>query len=150
VRIEGAHERVIAAPPERCFAVLTDYAAFPEWWPGCRSARVVSGAPATGAHEVDLVFDSHTPVGLIDCRLRFDVDPPSRIRPSRVAGRLRELGGEGWTLRATNGGTLARYQLAAALDTGLPGFVERPFRDKARHFLIEAPVDALGPRAERG
>jgi hypothetical protein len=34
------------------------------------------------------------------------------------------------------------------MDTGLPGFLERPFKDKARSFFVDAPVEALKKRAE--
>lgn len=55
-----------------------------------------------------------------------------------------------------DGGTDARYALSGEMDSGLPGFLERPFAAKARHVLIIAPmralrrrVQSLAPRASR-
>ena len=50
--------------------------------------------------------------------------------------------------RSRRRGTDVRYSAAAEMDTGLPGFLERPFKDKARSFFVDAPVEALKKRAE--
>ena len=34
------------------------------------------------------------------------------------------------------------------MDTGLPGFLEKPFAEPAKRFLVTEPVEALKRRAE--
>jgi hypothetical protein len=41
-----------------------------------------------------------------------------------------------------------RYEIRAEMDTGLPGFLEKPFADPAMRFLVTEPVEALKRRAE--
>jgi carbon monoxide dehydrogenase subunit G len=148
IEVSGTKEARVAAPRERCFEILTGYEAFPQWWPGCKSASLLdSGSPE--AQDVELVFDTSSPVGDIDCTVRFRTDPLARVWPERLSGRLKRLDGDGWLLSDRGDGTTdVRYSAAAEMDTGLPGFLERAFRDKAKHFFIDAPVEALKRRAE--
>lgn len=148
MKISGTSEAHVTAPAERCYAILTDFQAYPDWWPGCKSASLV-GSGSAGSQDVALVFDTRSPVGDVDCVVRFRVEPPARVRMERVSGRLKRLDGEGWVLSdRADGETDVRYSAAAEMDTGLPGFLERPFKDKARYFFVEAPVEALKDRAE--
>jgi uncharacterized protein YndB with AHSA1/START domain len=150
MEVSGSAEAEVAASRERCFAILTAYEAFPQWWPGCTSASLLT-AGGPGEQDVALVFDTRSPIGEVDCTVRFRVDPPQRVWPQRLSGRLKRLDGDGWVLTDRSDGTTAvRYAAAAEMDTGLPGFVERAFRDKAKHFFIDAPVEALKRRAEAG
>jgi ribosome-associated toxin RatA of RatAB toxin-antitoxin module len=148
VKVAGHAEAKLAAPPERCLEVLTDFAAYPQWWPGCEAAEIVSGGPP--AWEVAFRFDTHSPIGTIECRLRCTVsDDGTHLRLHALAGPLQRLEGEGWTLRRrADGHTDARYALAGEMRTGLPGFVERPFAAKAREVLIVEPVEALAQRID--
>lgn len=150
VEISGTKESDVAAPRERCFAILTDYEAFPQWWPGCKSASLVdAGSPEE--QDVELVFDTDSPIGDVDCLVRFRVEPPERIRQERLSGRLKRLAGDGWLLTDRGDGTTdVRYSASAEMDTGMPGFLERPFRAKAKQFFVDAPVEALKRRAEAG
>lgn len=148
VKISGTKEAHVAAARKGCYEILTDYEAFPQWWPGCKSASLV-GDGSAGEQDVALVFDTNSPVGEVDCVVRFRADPPERVRSERRSGRLTRLDGDGWLLTECGDGTTdVRYSASAEMDTGMPGFVERPFRDKAKHFFIEAPVEALKRRAE--
>ena len=149
MEISGSSGADVAAPPEACFDVLIDYARYPEWWPGCTRATIVAGDPAQSGHEVELTFDTHSPIGQLDVRLRFAAERPHRLVPERVAGRLGRLGGDGWELEPTpDGGTRVRYDVRASLDTGLPRLLERPLLERARRFLVEEPVRALKRRVE--
>jgi ribosome-associated toxin RatA of RatAB toxin-antitoxin module len=150
VNVAGEATATLAAPPQRCLEVLTDFASYPQWWPGCLQADVVGG-DGTSSFEVDFRFDTHSPVGTIDVRLALDVvDGGMGLHLRALAGPLQRLEGDGWTLRARDdGGTDARYELAGEMRTGLPGFVERPFASKARGVLIDAPVAALAARVRR-
>ncbi len=149
MKVEGEARATVAAPPARCVEVLTDFAAYPQWWPGCMSAEVVGGDPPS-SFDVQFRFDTHSPVGQIDVRLRLTVSADdTSIRIEALAGPLERLHGDGWTLTARDDTTTdARYELAGEMRTGLPGFVERPFAGKARGVLIDLPVAAFARRID--
>lgn len=148
--VSDSQQAHVAAPRERCFEILTAYEAFPQWWPGCTSASVL-GSGSLGEQDVELVFDTHSPVGQVDCVVRFHVEPPERLRPERLRGRLKRLEGDGWLLTDCGDGTTdVRYSASATMETGLPGFLERAFREKAKQFFVAAPLEALKRRAETG
>lgn len=151
MRVAGEARATLSAPPHQVLAMLVDFAAYPQWWAGCVRADVV-GDESPARYDVAFTFDTHTPIGMIDVTIRFDVAPDgSGMRLSALAGPLRDLEGDGWTLLAGSDGTTeARYELAGEMDTGLPAFVERPFAGKAREFLIDAPVAALQSRIASG
>ena len=80
---------------------------------------------------------------------RLEPDPPSQLAIRLTGGRLSRLDGPGWTVHdEPAGGCRVRYEIEAEMDTGMPGFMERPFAEPARRFLITEPVEALKRRAE--
>jgi hypothetical protein len=147
MKIGGAHEVLVDAPAERCRAILLDVPAYPGWWPGVTEAEVL----APGAEpEVRLVFDSHAPgIGAIELLARL-VPGPAGVQIALTGGRLSRLDGPGWTLTdEPEGGCRVRYEIHAEMDTGMPGFLERPFAEPAKRFLVTEPVEALKRQAER-
>jgi hypothetical protein len=146
MKIGGAHEVAVDAPAERCLAVLLDVPAYPDWWPGVTEATVLTPGPEP---EVRLVFDSHAPgIGAIELLARL-VPQPSGLGIALTGGRLSRLDGPGWTITdEPGGGCRARYEIRAEMDTGMPGFLEKPFAEPAKRFLITEPVEALKRRAE--
>jgi ribosome-associated toxin RatA of RatAB toxin-antitoxin module len=152
VKVSGERRLTLDAPPHQVLAMLVDFAAYPQWWPGCLRADVVGGE-APSRYDVALTFDTHTPIGKIEVTIRFDVSSDGRsVRLSSLAGPLEDLEGDGWTLTPGPDGTTtdARYELSGEMKTGLPAFVERPFAGKANEFLIDGPVVALQSRIASG
>jgi len=147
MKIGGAHEVAVDAPAERCMAILLDVPSYPEWWPGVTDATVLQPGDEP---EVRLVFDSHAPgVGEIELRARLVPESGERLRIDLTGGRLKRLDGPGWTVTdAPGGGCRARYEIHAEMDTGMPGFLEKPFAEPAKRFLVTEPVEALKRRAE--
>jgi hypothetical protein len=147
MEIGGSHEVAVDAPAERCMAILLDVPAYPSWWPGVTEATVTDPGPDPG---VRLVFDSHAPgVGAIELLARLVQESPSRLRIDLTGGRLSRLDGPGWTITDDpGGGCRVRYEIEAEMQTGLPGFLEKGFKEPAKRFLVTEPVDALKRRAE--
>jgi ribosome-associated toxin RatA of RatAB toxin-antitoxin module len=145
--ISGAHEVEVQAPAERCFAILLDVPAYPEWWPGATRAEVVEPGPPP---EIVLGFDPHAPgVGEIELRLRLESEAPTRMVPKLTGGRLSRLDGPGWTLTPKGEeACTVRYEITAEMATGLPGFLERGFAGQGKRFMIDEPVEALRTRAQ--
>lgn len=147
MKIGGAHEVAVGATAERCMAIILDVPAYREWWPGVTESEVLSAGEQP---EVRLVFDSHAPgIGAIELLARLEPQPPSRIGIQLMGGRLKTLTGPGWTLTENGNATCrVRYDITAEMDTGLPRFMEKPFADPAKRFLVTEPVEALKRRAE--
>jgi ribosome-associated toxin RatA of RatAB toxin-antitoxin module len=147
MKIGGAHEVAVDAPAERCMAILLDVAAYPEWWPGLTEASVVT--PGENP-DVRLVFDSHAPgIGEIELLARLHPTGASALRIELLGGRLSKLDGPGWTLTGDGAGCRVRYELEGEMKTGLPGFLEKSFKEPAKRFLVTEPAEALKRRAER-
>jgi hypothetical protein len=146
MKIGGAHEVSVGAPAERCREILLDVPAYRDWWPGVTEAEVLAPGPEP---EVRLVFDSHAPgIGAIELLARL-VPDATGVRVALTGGRLSRLDGPGWTLTdEPGGGCRVRYEIQAEMDTGMPGFLERPFAEPAKRFLVTEPVEALKRRAE--
>lgn len=147
MKIGGAHEATVGATAERCLAILLDVPAYREWWPGVTEAEVIQPGEQP---EVRLVFDSHAPgIGAIDLLARLEPRPPSGLGIALLGGRLKTLDGPGWTFTGENGAACrVRYEIHAEMDTGMPGFLEKPFAEPARRFLVTEPVEGLKRRAE--
>jgi ribosome-associated toxin RatA of RatAB toxin-antitoxin module len=147
MKIGGAHEVAVGATAERCMAIILDVPAYREWWPGVTESEVLSAGEQP---EVRLVFDSHAPgIGAIELLARLEPRPPSSVGIGLMGGRLKKLTGPGWTLTDDGGAACrVRYEIQAEMDTGMPGFMEKPFAEPAKRFLVTEPVEALKRRAE--
>ena len=66
-----------------------------------------------------------------------------------MGGRLKTLTGPGWTLteKATARAACATTS-PRRWTRGCPRFMEKPFADPAKRFLVTEPVEALKRRAE--
>jgi len=139
---------VVLLTPQRFFAVLIDFATYPAWYPGVSEAEDLTAA-GNGEPRARLVFDAGLRLlPTIDCVVRFESRPPTRLRPRVESGDLK-LEGDGWRLEALAGArTAVTFDVTAEIE--LPGgrLVARAVEPRARHYLIEAPVTALKRRVE--
>jgi polyketide cyclase/dehydrase/lipid transport protein len=135
----------VAAPRERCFAVLVDYDAFPAWQDAMRET-VVHERDAEGRGSlVEFVIDAR--VRAIRYTLRYRYEPPGRITWRSVGGDVRSIDGE-MLLEpgAAAGATRATYRLE--IDPGL--FVPGPVRRRLSDELMRRFMHDLRRRAEAG
>ena len=149
MRVSGSETVRIGASPAACRAAVLDLAAYPDWYPGVRTAEVLdAGADAATAR---LVFGTGLPIlAEVVCVLRLEADGPDRLRPRAAGGDL-TIDGAGWTFAAApDGATRATYEIA--VEMSVPGgfMTERLVKGRARFFLIEEPVAALKRRVEAG
>ncbi len=147
MRVSGSETLEIAASPAACRAAVLDLAAYPDWYPGVRTAAVIDAGP--DAASARLVFATGLPIlAEVVCVLRLEADGPDRVRPRAAGGDL-AIDGPGWTFAAAPGGaTRATYEIA--VEMSVPGgfMTERLVKGKARFFLIEQPLAALRRRVE--
>lgn len=91
----------LPGPPERAYAVLSDVAAYPSWWPQVRRARRLDDVSG------ELTCRSLLPYDVVLVLHRDVEDPAAGILRARMTGDL--TGSTQWTVTADNGGCLAVF-----------------------------------------
>ena len=132
----------IDAPRADVMAVIADFAAYPEWATGVRSAEVLSSAgdrPATVRFTLDagVIKDSYV--------LGYDWDGDTRVHwnlaePGSV---ISEMSG-GYELADSGDGTEVTYELAVGIRVPMPGMLKR----RAEKTIIDTALKGLKSRAE--
>jgi ribosome-associated toxin RatA of RatAB toxin-antitoxin module len=141
-----AEQMVIAGSPERCFAVVTDFEAYPSWVADVKEVHVLerdaegralavafrAGAFGRSTNYV-LAYDySQAPAEISWVQRDGDIT-------SRLDGSYRfEGNGEG--------GTQVSYSLAVELRVAIPGFVRR----RAEGHILHGAIRDLKTRVESG
>lgn len=113
------HTVVAAAAPEACFAVATDFAAYPQWASAVASATVLEDGPEP---VVEFVVDAK--VRRIRYVLRYHLEPPRRLWWDYVEGDARSVEGE-YRFEPADGGTAMTYRLAIDPGRLVPGPVKK-------------------------
>ena len=117
----------VDAPPERCFALMTDYERMPSWQGAVRSIRVEErdeqGRGSVVAYEVDAKLKT------VRYRLRQVYDAPHRLASEYLGGDFRDFSGE-WRFEPAGEGR-THVELDLRIDPGrfLPGPVRGAIAD---------------------
>jgi len=137
----------IAATPQRCFEVVLDFDAYPEWARDVKEVHVLDTDPDGRATEVE--FRASALGRSTHYTLRYDYSgAPERLSWSLAKGDIMKAcdGAYRFVPSATEpGGTDVTYDLSIDLVLPLPGFVKR--RAEVR---ILNTVKELKARAEAG
>ena len=136
---QGRREADVAAPPEACFAALTDYDAMPQWQRALKRCTVVEHGD--GSDVVDFEVDAK--VRTIRYRLRLHYDEPTRIDSTYLDGPFRDFSAR-WRFDPAPGGTRAVVEVH--LDPGR--FVPRPLARMVEDALLGRAVEDLKRRVE--
>jgi ribosome-associated toxin RatA of RatAB toxin-antitoxin module len=112
----------IAAPPQACFAALTDFERLPEWQRAVQAARVLERDAHGRGTVVEYIVDAR--VKRVRYRLRQLYDEPHRLGCEYLGGDFRDFSGE-WRFIALAGGR-TRAELDLRIDPGR--FVPAPLR----------------------
>lgn len=117
----------IDAPPERCFALLTDYERLPEWQGAVKAARVLERDEQGRGSVVEYEVDAK--VKTVRYRLRQVYDAPHRLASEYLGGDFRDFSGE-WRFEDI-GDDRTRAELDLEVDPGrfVPGPVRRAIAD---------------------
>ena len=120
----------IPAPREQVFATLVRYTEYPLWVPGCRRLNVVaSSGSQTDVEIVQAAMKTITAV------LRFQADPPARIRFEMIKGTdFKSYAGQHHLMEAAGGGTVVMTEIEMDAGFMIPRFL---LDDKIRQFLEE-------------
>jgi len=135
----------IAAPVERCWAVLADFESWPEWQPAVERAEVLERDGSAGTALV--AFEADAKVRRLRYRARYALTAPERMTWELVDGDVDAGGGE-FRLEPLDGGTRTRasYRLGVELGFPLPG----PLLRRGTQLLMGGVTAGLKRRAEAG
>jgi ribosome-associated toxin RatA of RatAB toxin-antitoxin module len=133
---------VIGMPRKDVMAVIADFAAYPEWASGVRSAEVLSsagGRPVTVRFTLDagVIRDSYV-LGYEwegDAAVRWNLAEPGSV--------ISEMTG-GYALGERGEDTDVRYELAVGIKVPMPGMLKR----RAEKVIIDTALKGLKSRAE--
>ena len=133
----------VDAPPERCFALLTDYERLPSWQGSLRSVRVLErdehGRGSVVEYEVD------AKLRVVRYRLRQVYEEPHRLASEYLGGDFRDFSGEWRFLPA--GEDRTRVELDLTVDPGR--FVPGPVRGAISDAVMKRALSDLKREAER-
>jgi ribosome-associated toxin RatA of RatAB toxin-antitoxin module len=124
---------VIAAPPEKVFAVIEDFEKYPEFLPEVKKVEVKPGAG--GAKEVTYTIDIKART--ITYTLRHVAKPPAESAWTFVRGEMMKGNDGAWLLQAVPGGTQATYRIDLKLGALVPGFVEKMLAEQNLPGLLQ-------------
>ena len=136
------HETRVAAPPQLCFDVLTDYESVAEWQEPVKRCKVLErdehGRGSVVEYEVD------AKVRTISYRLRQCYDEPRRIDSEYLGGDVHDLDGT-WTFES-DGDDATQVVFSVRIDPGR--FVPGPVRRMLEARVMGQAVEDLRRRAE--
>jgi hypothetical protein len=123
--------------------VIADFAAYPDWATGVRSAEIVEsgadGRPAAVRFELDagVIKDRYT------LSYRWDGDAAVRWDLSQPGSMISEMSG-GYLLADDGGGTKVTYELAVGLRVPMIGILKR----RAEKTIVDTALKGLRARSE--
>jgi ribosome-associated toxin RatA of RatAB toxin-antitoxin module len=139
-----AEQMVVAGSPERCFAVVTDFEAYPEWVADVKEVHVLerdeAGRGAVVRFRAGAFGRSTSYV------LAYDYSgAPGEVSWVQKEGDITNRLDGSYRFRATDdGATEVRYELAVELRVPIPSFVKR----RAEGHILHAAVRDLKRRVE--
>jgi uncharacterized membrane protein len=139
--LTGSSSAVLDAPIERCWALVQDVAAAPQWQHTLESVAVLERDQHGRPVVCDTVSDAK--ITKVRCRVRFDYEPPGRLGWTQVESE--DLDGmEGsWELEDLGRGrTKVTYTLA--VDPGPIGLLARPLERLVRPLVVGGRAEELG------
>ncbi|HEX9573297.1 MAG TPA: SRPBCC family protein [Myxococcales bacterium] len=123
---------VIHAPPEKVFAVITDYEKYPEFLPEVKKAKVEFGSG--NVKEVTYTVDIKAKV--ITYTLKHTARPPDELAWTMVRGEMMKGNDGAWILKAVPEGTEATYKIDLKLGALVPSMVERMLAEQSLPGLL--------------
>jgi ribosome-associated toxin RatA of RatAB toxin-antitoxin module len=133
----------IEVPRADILAVIADFATYPDWADGIKSADVLTrhddGSPATVRFTVANGPYSDTYV----LRYEWDSDELVRWEMAEAGSMINELRGS-YKLAESDGSTEVTYDLTFGIKIPMPGIIRR----KAEKAISDAALDGLKTRAE--
>ena len=135
----------VAAPRADVMAVIADFAAYPEWASGVRSADVVGRDGGGRASQVRFALDAGVIRDSYVLSYDWDGDDGVRWDLAEPGSVITALSG-GYLLADADAGTKVTYDLAVDVRVPMPGMLKR----RAEKTIIETALKGLRDLAEAG
>lgn len=138
--LTGSSSADIDAPINRCWAVVEDVAAAPEWQTGLDGVTVVERDDAGRALVFDIVNDAK--FTKVRARVRASYDPPRRLTFTRVESDDVDHIEASWEL-AELGPDRTRATYTLSVDPGPVGMLARPLERALRPVVVGRRAEEL-------
>jgi uncharacterized protein YndB with AHSA1/START domain len=138
--LSGSSSAEIAASIERCWEVVSDVAAHPQWQQGLERVEVVERDAAGRVVVCDTVNDAK--FTKVRCRVRVDYDAPGRVTFARVQSDDVDQMDASWVLEEL-GPERTRATYSLAVDPGPVGMLARPLERALRPIVVGRRADEL-------
>lgn len=125
----------VAASPSDCFAVITNFPAYPNWSSAVRSTTVRAAHPDGIAKQVEMELDIK--VRRIRYTLEYCYDPPTRLEWHLVAGDIKGVEGAYVFEEISPGCTQVTCTQAVDVGFWIPGFLRSVFEQQALRDSVE-------------
>ena len=142
---DQTYTTTVAATPEECFRVITDFASYPRWSAAVCAANVMAHHPDGSVKQVEMQLDIK--IRRIRYVLEYRHEPPARLQWSLVEGDIKAV--EGRYVFERSGPHETQVTCTQVIDIGfwIPGFLRRMFeqqalRDSVEEFKREAEARA--------
>jgi len=129
-----SYSTLVAGSPADCFAVLTDFEAYPEWSSPITECRVLERYPDGLGRRVAFALDMK--LKTIRYVLEYTYDPPHGARWRMVDGDVKDVQGS-YTFTPADGPTKATCTQAIDIGFWIPGFLRSAFEKKALQDSVE-------------
>jgi ribosome-associated toxin RatA of RatAB toxin-antitoxin module len=133
----------VDAPPERCFALLTDYERIPSWQGAVNAIHVIERDEQGRGSVVEYEVDAK--VKVVRYRLRQLYEEPQRLASEYLGGDFRDFSGEWRFLPAGEG--RSHVELDLRIDPGR--FVPGPIRGAISDAVMKRALRDLKREAEK-
>jgi carbon monoxide dehydrogenase subunit G len=133
----------VAAPSAIVMGVIADFAAYPEWATGVRSAEIMESGPDGRARQVRFVLDAGIIKDSYVLAYEWEADAAVRWHLSGTGSMISEMSG-GYLLADDGGGTRVTYELAVGLRVPMIGMLKR----RAEKTIIDTALKGLRARSE--
>jgi len=147
-KLNGSSSAEIDAPLEEVWALVEDVERAPEWQGGLKDLEALERDDDGRATLCESETDAK--VRTVKSIVRFDYQPPTRLRWEQVKGELKSVDGT-WELeKLDDGRTRATYWLEVDLGRMLGMLVRGPLVDVLRGMLVNARAGELKQAMEGG
>jgi len=143
--LSGSSSAEISASIERCWDVVADVAAHPQWQQGLERVDVVERDGEGRALVLDTVNDAK--FTKVACRVRVAYDPPRRLTFERVASDDVDQMAASWELESL-GPERTRATYSLAVDPGRVGVLARPLERALRPLVVGRRAEELAAAVE--
>ena len=141
--VRQSYSTTVAGSVDQCFAVLTDFEAYPKWSSPIKKCRVLDRHPDGHAKRVEFVLDMT--IKTIRYVLEYSWEPPTGASWHLVEGDVKDVQGT-YRFDETAAGVTATCSQTVDLGFWVPGFIRSLAEAKALRDSVEEFKHAVETR----